>query len=187
MKAVLSYTEFFIILVRHCIHKCFFGHCLVKSSIKNRNLRNFRTENSCAGLNALKVCKVVKRCKRSKLSDFVDYRVIYKHRLVKVRTALHNSVTYSGNLGQIADCTVFGIYECIFNSLKSLSVIKHLCFAVDFFAVGCFKTNESTVLTDSFTVTLCENCLVVSINKLVLERGTACVDYENFHYNRPLW
>ena len=37
------------------------------------------------------------------------------------------------------------------------------------------------------TVTLCENCLVVSINKLVLERGTACVDYENFHYNRPLW
>ena len=34
----------------------------VKSSIKNRNLRNFRTENSCAGLNALKVCKVVKRC-----------------------------------------------------------------------------------------------------------------------------
>lgn len=95
--------------------------------------------NSCAGLNALKVCRVVKRCKRSKLSDFVDYRVIYKHRLVKVRTALHNSVTYGGNLGQIADCTVFGIYECIFNSLKSLSVIKHLCFAVDFLPSGVLK------------------------------------------------
>ena len=134
-----SYTELFIILVRHCIHKCFFGHCLVKSSIKNRNLRNFRTENSCAGLNALKMCRVVKRCKRSKLSDFVDYRVIYKHRLVKVCTALHNSVTYGGNLGQIADCTVFGIYECIFNSLKSLSVIKHLCFAVDFLPSGVLK------------------------------------------------
>ena len=69
--------------------------------IENGDLGNIFSENRRAGVNALKVSCVMQRSQVYKTLYAFDYLIVYKYAFVKERTALHYSVTDSGDFGKV--------------------------------------------------------------------------------------
>ena len=112
---------------------------------------------------------VVQGSKRRELLDLFKNLIVNKYRVIEVRTALYYAVTDRGDLAEILDRAVLGVDKSVFDRLKSLSVVFHLCFALDFLTVVCLKADERAVGTDPLAVSFCEHALVCHIDKLIFK------------------
>ena len=100
--------------------------------------------------------------------------------------AVDDTVADSVDLLHGADNTVLGTCELVDNSCNSLSVGGQSNVLVeDGLAADQRAVLEVTVDTDALAKTLSHDRLGLHVDKLVLQRGAACVDNKNLHYKIP--
>ena len=113
--------------------------------------------------------------------NLLDYFISNDSGLAEYFSTLHDSVTYCSDFVHALDYGSFACCENFNNLFKSLGVSGEG--AVGFVNLACVgSVLDVTVDTDSFSVTLSENLFICHFDELVLEGRTACVDYENVHF-----
>ena len=148
----------------------------MKSGVEYRDLGDLGAEYFCTCVDALEMSGVVQGCERRKLFDLRVNVSVDEYAAVKICAALYDSVTDSGNLGEVCDSAVLLVEESFLDGPERLGVVLHFCFALDLLTVVCLEADERAVGADSLTVSLCEHALVCHIDELILQRGAACVD-----------
>ena len=91
--AVTAYFVFFGYFRGNRIGICFFRHCLMKSRIKYKNLRNIR-HYSAASVESHKMSGRVKRSERVAELKLINYIICNEATFKKVRTTVDNTVSY---------------------------------------------------------------------------------------------
>ena len=80
------------------------------------------------------------------------------------------------------DCTCLVVCQCIQYELDCFFVCRH-CTLCDLFVRSGFLINQSSVDSDSFAKTLCQNILCIRVDELIFQRGTSAVNYQYIHLN----
>ena len=176
MEAVLSHAVLFIVFIGNGEHISLFGHCLMESRVKYRNLGNVLAENLGAGVDALNMSGIVQGSKGRELLDFSENVGVDENGTVEVSAALYYAVTDGGHFVKSLDSAVLGVEQSVLDRFKSLSVVLHFSLALNLFAVGSLKSDERALGADSFAVAFCKHALVSHIDELVLQGGAACID-----------
>ena len=127
------------------------------------------------------MCGIVQRSERTEIANAFDYFISDKAAVLEERATLHHSVTERGNLAEIVHDLAVAGGESFLDRVECLCVgwhgnFGHIGLAVD------LVCELAAVHADSFAKTLCDDRLVVHINELIFERGTACIDNKNFHW-----
>ena len=171
VKTVAANTVFFVVFIRQSIHVCIVGHCLMKSRIKNGNLRN-PFHNLLASLDSCKVCGVVERPELKALFNSIFNIVRHKHRTAEFFRTVQNAVTDSVDFVHRRDNAVLGVCECFDNNLNGCCMVRHFIgqSLYVFALVRRHLVSECAFGTDLFAVTFCENALIIHINKLIFKR-----------------
>ena len=155
--------------------------------IEHDDLRHSLAENAHAGANALHVRAVVQRRERDQALNALDDLVVDQHRLAEQRAALDDAVADCGNLAEILDDADLAVEQRILDLLERFGVVLHADLDLLLAAVRGLVTENAHLKADLLAVALGEHLLVVHVDQLILERGAAGVDNQNFHYVFPLW
>ena len=130
---------------------------------------------------------VVQRRERDQALNALDDLVVDQHRLAEQRAALDDAVADCGNLAEILDDADLAVEQRILDLLKRFGVVLHADLDLLLAAVRGLVAENAHLKADLLAVALGEHLLVVHVDQLILERGAAGVDNQNFHYVFPLW
>ena len=86
------------------------------------------------------------------------------------------SVAYCCDLGNVRDYAVIRVNECVEDHSYSNLVVRH-GFCGNELILACGLVCELAVDADTLSVTLCEDCACIDVEKLELCGRTTAVDY----------
>ena len=181
METVSSYFIVFVVFNRKSVQICFSRHCLMESGIKYTNLR-YTWHKFCTNINTDQVCRVMQRRKIIALFYCCDHFISDQCRAGKFLAAVYNTMSDCIYFFQTLDSTCFVICESIQYKLDCFFMCRHCTFC-DFLVTSGFLINQSSVDSDSFAKTLCQNILCFRVDQLIFQRGTSAVNYQYIHLN----
>ena len=139
-----------------------------------------------AGIDADDVCGIVQRSKWSALLKSLHDLVGDENGGSKLLAAVNDTVTDSVDLLHGADDAVLGACELVDDCRNSLGVSGQGNVLIENgLAADQRAVLEVTVDTDALAKALGHDRLGLHVDKLVLQRGAACVDNKNLHYKIP--
>jgi len=127
VEAITTYTILFIQFVRNSIHISIIRHCLMESRIKYTYLRNVR-KNSRNSIHPFQVSRIVKWSQVITSSESFQNFFIQQYRFAETLSPVYHTVTYSINLIQRFDSTIFGVGQCIQDKLYSYCMFRNIFF-----------------------------------------------------------
>ncbi len=175
VETVFSYMKFFVALIGHTEHICFFGHSLVKRRIEYNNLRNVIGNNLLACSQGESVRMIMYRGKFGKTVNLINNLIGYYGCLIEYFGALYYSVSYRGNLVHCPDNSGVPFGKSLYNPFKGFRMRGEITILTHLSAIKGFVSNM-TVHTYSFAVALCNYALVIHIDKLIFQRRAARID-----------
>ena len=118
---------------------------------------------------------VMYRSELTEFIDLVDNFVSNENRLVEYVSTLYYTVTYSRDLVHAVDYLSVALCES-FNELhESFCMCGESAVLIESSAIACFMS-DMTVDTDSVTVSLSDNTLIIHIDELILKRRASCIN-----------
>ena len=139
----------------------------MESCIKYTNLRYTRHQFG-AYIDTNQVCRVVKRSKVVALFYCCDHFICDYGRSCEFLTAMYDTVSDCIYFFKALDCACFIICKSVQNELDSFFMSRHSTFS-DFFVKSGFLINQSSVDTDSFAKTLCQNVFCIRVDQLIFQ------------------
>ena len=170
-----------VILIGHIVHVCLWGHGGVEGCIENHGLGHILAEQVPAGPYALYMGAVMQRGQGNQALYVRDDLIIHKAGLVEDGAALNHPVAYGGDLSEVLYNALLRVQQGLLHLGKGGGMVGHVHVPVQLPAVGGLMGKDTAVQAYALTVPLAEHLLAVHINKLILQRGAACIDNKNFH------
>ena len=183
VEAVLSYVQLLVALVGKTVHERLLRHGGMERGIEYDYLRSRSRNYLLACSQGERVGVVMYRCELCEVVYLLDNFVCNEGGLAEDLSALYYSVAYGGDLAHAVDDLALAGGEYLNELLERLGVGRELAVSLDCPAVE-RGVLDMTVDTDTVAVALCNNALVLHIDKLVLQRGAAGIDYKNLHVNK---
>ena len=183
VEAVLSYVQLLVALVGKAVHERLLRHGGMERGIEYDYLRSRSRNYLLACSQGERVGVVMYRCELCEVVYLLDNFVCNEGGLAEDLSALYYSVAYGGDLTHAVDDLALAGGEYLNELLERLGVCRELAVSLDCPAVE-RGVLDMTVDTDTVAVALCNNALVLHIDKLVLQRGAAGIDYKNLHVNK---
>jgi len=183
VEAVLSYVQLLVALVGKAVHERLLRHGGMERGIEYDYLRSRSRNYLLACSQGERVGVVMYRCELCEVVYLLDNFVCNEGGLAEDLSALYYSVAYGGDLTHAVDDLALAGGEYLNELLERLGVGRELAVSLDCPAVE-RGVLDMAVDTDTVAVALCNNALVLHIDKLVLQRGAAGIDYKNLHVNK---
>ena len=183
VEAVLSYVQLLVALVGKAVHERLLRHGGMERGIEYDYLRSRSRNYLLACSQGERVGVVMYRCELCEVVYLLDNFVCNEGGLAEDLSALYYSVAYGGDLTHAVDDLALAGGEYLNELLERLGVGRELTVSLDCPAVE-RGVLDMTIDTDTVAVALCNNALVLHIDKLVLQRGAAGIDYKNLHVNK---
>ena len=183
VEAVLSYVQLLVALVGKTVHERLLRHGGMERGIEYDYLRSRSRNYLLACSQGERVGVVMYRCELCEVVYLLDNFVCNEGGLAEDLSALYYSVAYGGDLTHAVDDLALAGGEYLNELLERLGVGRELTVSLDCPAVE-RGVLDMTIDTDTVAVALCNNALVLHIDKLVLQRGAAGIDYKNLHVNK---
>ena len=183
VEAVLSYVQLLVALVGKAVHERLLRHGGMERGIEYDYLRSRSRNYLLACSQGERVGVVMYRCELCEVVYLLDNFVCNEGGLAEDLSALYYSVAYGGDLAHAVDDLALAGGEYLNELLERLGVGRELTVSLDCPAVE-RGVLDMAVDTDTVAVALCNNALVLHIDKLVLQRGAAGIDYKNLHVNK---
>ena len=183
VEAVLSYVQLLVALVGKAVHERLLRHGGMERGIEYDYLRSRSRNYLLACSQGERVGVVMYRCELCEVVYLLDNFVCNEGGLAEDLSALYYSVAYGGDLAHAVDDLALAGGEYLNELLERLGVGRELAVSLDCPAVE-RGVLDMAVDTDTVAVALCNNALVLHIDKLVLQRGAAGIDYKNLHVNK---
>ena len=187
MEAVTTDTVVFVVLIGDGIHICFAGHGLVERSVEHSDHGNI-THDILAGFDAGNVGGVMQGRKGDAFLNGGHDAVIDKHGVGKLLAAMNHTVADCVDFLHGGNNAVLLAGQLLNDSGNRLRVGGHgKVFVEDALAANQRAVLEVAVDTDALAKALGHDLLSLHVNQLILERGTAGVDNQNFHVSFPFY
>ena len=185
MEAIAANLILLIVLIGKGVHIGLSGHGLVKRGVENRHHRSVR-HKCLTCLDSDNIGGVVEGGQGVALLNGSHDLPGDENRLGKLLSAMDHPVTHSVDLLHGADDAVVLVHQGIQHSLDGLVVGGHghvglLNRLLPLGLIGKFAVNA-----DALAQALGQHLLGFRIEQLILQRGTAGVDYQNIHGTRLL-
>ena len=148
----------------------------MESRIKYQGLGHFLAKDLVAGEHTGHIGHMVQRSQRRQRSQLLHQLIVDQHGLAEQHTALHHAVTDGGDLVQALDHTSFRIQQGIFHLFERLGMVLHGIGVGKRAAIGRFMGEFTLCQANAFAIALGQCGFAFHINKLILQRGTTCVD-----------
>ena len=132
------------------------------------------------GLDAHEIGGVVEGPQGDALLDGLDAGVVNDAALGEGHAAVEDAVAHSGDLVGGGDDALGGVHHDVQNRLDGLAVGGHGDVLLHVLAAGDL-VGQAAVDADALAQALGEDLAAVGLHELVLQRGTARVDNQNFH------
>ena len=156
-------------------------HGLMERGVEHGDHRHIRPHDLAACLNADQVGRVVERRERHAVLNRLEYLFRDNHAVREELAAMHHAVTDRVDLAHRGDHALFRIEQNIDDRLDRLGMGRHRRFDAVFLLGFISRMRQHTVDTDALAKALCHDRVLRSVEQLILQRGTAGVDDQNFH------
>ena len=182
VEAVAADAVVLVILIRNRVHEGLAGHGLVERGVKHGDHRHVVAHDLAAGVDAGDVRGVVQRREGGALLERLHDLVVDLHGGGELLAAVDDTVTDRVDLLHVGDHAVLGAGELVDDGGNGLGMRRHREILVkDGLSADQRAVLQMTVDADALAKALGENGFVLHVDQLILQRGAAGVDDQNFH------
>ena len=186
VEAVAADLVLLIVLVGDRVHIVRLRHGLMERGVEYGDHRNVRAHDLAAGLNADQVGRIVQRRERDAVLDRLEHLFGDDNAVGEELAAVYHAVADRVDLAHRGDDALFGVEQDVDDRLDRFLMGRHGNVKLELLIRLVAGVREHAVDTDALAQALGHDLARLGVEQLVLQRGTASVDNQNFHLQNSL-